>query len=209
VDAATSLLARALQAREEPAPDHRDRVEERIVDAALQLVAAAGTRHLTMDDVALRAGVGRMTVYRRFATRQALIDALALREARRCLERIATSFDPRDPIEVRASDVFLATLAVIAEHPLLERLARHEPEALLRELTRNDSEVFGLVRAFLVAQITRAQSAGELGPVDPEILAELVVRLAASYVLIPGGLLVTRDEQTVRKTIKTLLAQTR
>lgn len=203
--ATTSLLARALAARSTEADE--DPAAERILDAALELVAAAGTRHLTMDDVALRAGVGRMTVYRRFRNRQALIDALALREARRCLHRIATSFDPADPIDVRAADVFTATLAVIGEHPLLERLARHEPELLLRELTRNDSEVFALVRQFLVGEIAEAQAARELAPADPEILADLVVRLAASFVLIPGGPLVSAEAQTLRATIRALLAQ--
>lgn len=198
-----SLLARALQT---PAPQDADETQERILDAALELVAAAGMRHLTMDEVAARAGVGRMTVYRRFGTRQALTDALTLREAQRCLVEIAGAVRPGDPLEDRVAELFLATLRVIAEHPLLARLARHEPEALLRELTRNDSEVFEQVRGFLVAQIQAAQAAGEVAEGDPLPLAELAIRLGASFVLIPGGVFASDAERTVREAIRMALA---
>ena len=200
---AAQLLGRVLDSAGERASDT---MAERILDAALELVAAAGMRHLTMDDVAARAGVGRMTVYRRFGTRQALIDALVAREGRRCLKAIATSFDPADPFPERAADVFVATLAQIHEHPLLERLARVEPEALLRELNRNDSEIFELVRAFLVTEVRAAQAAGELAAGDPEPLAELALRLGASFVLIPGGVFSTAREDAIRRTVRGLLA---
>jgi AcrR family transcriptional regulator len=197
------LLALALGSGSEPVGDE---LGERVVDAALALVAASGMRHLTMDDVARRAGVGRMTVYRRFGTRQALLDALAQREARRCLAEIAGSFDPAEPLADRAADVFVAVIRVIGEHPLLARLARVEPEALLRELTREGSVVFGAVLAFLTAQVLSAQEAGELPLGDPAPLAELALRLGASFVLIPGGVLTQGDERTMRATVRALVA---
>jgi AcrR family transcriptional regulator len=147
-----------------------------------------------------------MTVYRRFGGREQLIEALTVREGRACLERIAGSFDPRAPLDARAADVFVTVLAVIREHPLLARLARIEPEALLFELTRNDSEVFGLVRAFLVTQIELARDAGELAALDPEPIAELLLRLGASFVLLPDTVFDTGDPARTRETVRTLLA---
>ena len=183
-----------------------DAMSERVLDAALALVAASGARHLTMDDVAARARVGRMTVYRRFGGRQQLMDALAVRECRRCLAQIAASLDPEKPIDERATELFLATLKVIREHPMLARLARVEPEALLRELNRDASAVFRLVRDFLVAQIQAAQAAGELPEGDPAVLAEIAVRLGASFVLIPDSEIVSGDERRTRETVHRLLA---
>ena len=183
-----------------------DAMSERVLDAALTLVAASGARHLTMDDVAARAGVGRMTVYRRFGSRQRLLDALAVRECRRCLGQIAASLDPGKPIEERATELVVATLRVIREHPMLARLARVEPEALLRELNRDSSAVFRLVRDFLVAQIHSAQAAGELPEGDPAALAEIAVRLGASFVLIPDSAIVSDDEQRTREAVRRLLA---
>ena len=57
----------------------RTPTSERILDAALALAAASGLRHLTMDDIAARAKVGRMTVYRRFGDKQRLLEALGAR----------------------------------------------------------------------------------------------------------------------------------
>jgi len=183
-----------------------DAAGERILDAALDLAAASGLRHLTMDDVARRARVGRMTVYRRFGTRQALIDALAARECRRCLDTIAASLDPADPMPDRLVELFTATLGVIREHPLLERLARVEPEALLHELTRDGSAVFRLVQRFLSALIEQGQAAGELVAGDPALLAELGIRLGASFVLMPDSVLPLHDPAATRAAARTLLA---
>jgi AcrR family transcriptional regulator len=186
--------------------DFDDTTSQRILDAALALVAASGLRHLTMDDVAERAGVGRMTVYRRFGSRQRLTDALAVRESRRCLNEIAPALDPDRPIEERAADLFVATLRVIREHPLLERLARVEPEALLFELNRDGSAVFRLVRDFLVAQIRVARAGGDLVDLEPGPLAEIAVRLGASFVLMPDSVIATGDEERTRETIRALIA---
>src|SRR5437763_7488490 len=97
-----------------------DATGERIIDAAVELVAASGVRNLTMDDVAARARVGRMTVYRRFGGRQELVDALSVRECRRCLRAIAASVEQDAPIEERAAALFVTTIGVIRDHPLLE-----------------------------------------------------------------------------------------
>lgn len=199
--------ARLLELAFDPAVEgYEDPMSQRILDAALALVAASGLRHLTMDDVAARAGVGRMTVYRRFGSRQQLTDALAVRECRRCLNEIGTALDHGKAIDERAADLFVVTLRVIREHPLLERLARVEPDALLYELNRDGSAVFRLVRDFLVAQIRVAQGAGELIAVDPEPLAEIAVRLGASFVLMPDSVIASGDEQRTRETIRALIA---
>lgn len=197
------LLALALDAGTARAEDP---LAERILDAALALAGASGIKHLTMDDVARRAGVGRMTVYRRFGGKDALVDALAVRECRRCLAQIAAAIDPADPIDLRLAALATATLGLIHEHPLLARMARFEPEDLLIELTRDDSAVFRLVREFLIAQIAPAQQNGELIPGDPALLAELAVRLGASFVLMPDSVLPLHDAGATSAAIRALLA---
>src|SRR5947209_15943291 len=183
-----------------------DTMAARILDAALALAAGSGFRHLTMDDVARRARVGRMTVYRRFGSRSALIEALTIRETRSCLERIGAALEPDAAALERFTALFTSTLAVIREHPLLERLARVEPEALLRELSKDDSAVFRLVREFLRGLILAAQASGELVAGDPEILAELAIRLGASFVLIPETALPLGDEQATGEAVRRMLA---
>ncbi|HEY2772109.1 MAG TPA: TetR/AcrR family transcriptional regulator [Solirubrobacteraceae bacterium] len=199
---AARVLALAFDPEVSPA---EDATSERVLDAALELAAAHGLQHLTMDEVAQRAGVGRMTVYRRFGSRTALVDGLAVRECRRCLERIAAAIDPAAPAGERIAAQFTETLAVIREHPLLAHLAQFEPESLLRELTRDDSAVFRLVREFLIGLIAEGQRAGELLPGDPAVHAELALRLSASFVLMPDSVLPLDDEHATREAIRALI----
>jgi AcrR family transcriptional regulator len=204
--ATATLIARAFDPT--VASADADATAQRILDAALALAAASGLRNLTMDDVAKRAKVGRMTVYRRFGSRENLVDALTLREARRCLNAIASATDPLDPLDERLADLFMATLKVIREHPLLERLARFEPEALLAELTRDDSIVFRLVGEFLIGVITQGQADHELSDeIDPAFLAELAVRLGASFVLMPDSVLPLHDDRATRRIARGMIAQ--
>jgi AcrR family transcriptional regulator len=199
--------ARVLALALDPAPGlPDDATAERVLDAALALAAASGLRHVTMDAVAARAGVGRMTVYRRFGSRQTLVDALAVRECRRCLAHLAAAVDPHAPMIDRAASLFAAVLELCDEHPLLARLARVEPEALLHELTRDDSQVFGLIRAFLVGEIRAAQAADGWPAADPAVLAELGIRLGASFVLMPDTVLPRDDRAATEAAVRSLLA---
>ncbi len=56
---------------------------DRILDATRRLLVTAGARKLSMSDVATLAGVSRPTIYRYFASKEDLIDALGRQERRR------------------------------------------------------------------------------------------------------------------------------
>jgi AcrR family transcriptional regulator len=183
-----------------------DAVSDEILDAALALSAESGLRHLTMDDVARRAGTGRMTVYRRFGSKAALVDALAVRECRRCLGTISDALDPEASFLERSVTLFITVLRVIREHALLARLARVEPEAFLNELTRDNSAIFSMVREFLVGLAAEGQRRGELLPGDPSVLAEIGLRLGVSFVLMPDSVLPLEDEDAARTAVRALLA---
>ena len=60
-----------------------DEVTERLLDAAPDQFCRMGIRRSTMEDVARRAGVSRITAYRRFATKDALVEQVVRREFRR------------------------------------------------------------------------------------------------------------------------------
>jgi AcrR family transcriptional regulator len=198
-----ALLARALDADVEPPSDA---LSERILDAALALAAASGIRHLTIDDVAQRARVGRMTVYRRFGDRQRLVEALAVRESRRCLAELDAAIRADASLEDQIADGFVASLRIAREHPLLNRLARFEPEAVLESLRSGDGEVFAAARAFAAARLIAAEREGARLPVDAEEAAELLVRVGISFVLIQDSVLPLDDEPRARDLARRLIA---
>jgi hypothetical protein len=129
-----------------------------------------------------------------------------VRECRRCLDTIAAALDPNDPMPERLASLVTATLSVIREHPLLERLARTEPERLLYALNDDGSAVFRMVQQFLSSLIEEGQRDGELVGGDPAVLAEVGIRLGASFVLIPDSALPLQDEPATRDAVRTLLA---
>jgi AcrR family transcriptional regulator len=81
---------------ERPLRADAERNRQRILDAAAQLFAERGL-HVSLDEVAERAGVGVGTVYRRFPDRDALIEALLqsrVDEFLEVVERAAANPDP-------------------------------------------------------------------------------------------------------------------
>jgi AcrR family transcriptional regulator len=69
--------------------DHQNETRERIIDAAIERHQTLGPRATTIADIARRAGVGRVTVYRHFP------DELAL--GRACSGRCNERNPPPDP----------------------------------------------------------------------------------------------------------------
>ncbi|MGH2970425.1 MAG: helix-turn-helix domain-containing protein, partial [Solirubrobacteraceae bacterium] len=60
--------------------------EDAVLDAARACVLAVGFRRTTFSDVARRAGVSRMTLYRRFPDLETLLSSLMTREFGRVVE---------------------------------------------------------------------------------------------------------------------------
>ena len=198
------LLAAALDPAVEPPADQ---LSERILDAALELSAASGVRHLTMDDVADRAGVGRMTVYRRFGGRQALVEALAVREARRCLAELDATVDPGAPVSDQIAQGFLTSLRLVREHPLLDRLSRLEPQAALAALRADGGAVFAMSRGFVAGRLRDAQRTRLVDPeLDPDHAAEVLIRLGFSFLLLRDTALPVDDDERAREVARRLIA---
>ena len=201
----SGLLARALvEGGEAEAADPADEIAERILDAALTEGSARGIEGITMDAVASRARVGRMTVYRRFGDRDGLVSALTGREARRALAEIGTAVDTGLDVPTQVADGFVAALRVARTHPLLQRMALYEPETLLATFNDPDDPLFSMLRGFVSAQI-QAGAGAELRA-DPDEAAEVLVRIGLSYLLIPDGLVDIAEEADARRLARTVIA---
>jgi AcrR family transcriptional regulator len=198
-----TLLTRAVEVDTEV---RNDATSNRILDAALDLAAASGVQHLTMDAVAKRAHVGRVTVYRRFGDKQTLVAALGAREGRRCLAELDAAAEPDAPIADQVAAGFVTSLRLAREHPLWSRLARFEPDVLLGALREDGGALFDAASSYLAGRLRASQRAGVLGEIEIEEAAELLVRLAVSFVLIPESALPLEDEERVRTVARQLVA---
>ena len=201
--ATAGLLTRALEGGV-TVPD--DELSERILDATLALAAESGVRRLTVEEVATRAGVGRVTVYRRFGSKQALMDSLAARESARMLAELDAETPKEGPMEDRIAAGFVTSLRLIREHPLLSRLARVEPDSVLAALTADGGANFALMRGFLAARLREAQIEGDVGAIDVEQAAEVLVRLCLSFVLLQESVLPLDDAEGAADLARRLIA---
>ncbi len=140
----------------ETAPLRRDaqRNLERILDAARQAFAEDGIE-VGVDEIARRAGVGVGTLYRRFPTKEALIDAIVARRADEIAALVDAAEAQEDPWEG----------VVLFFGGILERHARDRGfKALIadRMVATGKPTLRERVRPQLVAIIARAQAAGTL-----------------------------------------------
>jgi AcrR family transcriptional regulator len=159
-------------------------IDERILDAALEAVTDGNA---TMDEIARRAGVGRVTPFRRFGSKDTLMATLYAREVQRFLAHVdAALSEVEDPAD-RIAEAFVACVREGARHPLLATVPRGQ---LLEALAQGPLEVG---RRFVADRLEPGQDAQ----------ADLLVRLALTYGRIPGDL---DDDESARAFARAYLA---
>jgi AcrR family transcriptional regulator len=164
----------------------RDAIAERILDAALEKFGRFGLSRSSVEDVAAQAGVARITVYRRFQGKDALIEAVLLRECHRCLAALDEAVGELPEIEARIVEAFRFALDYARGHPLVGGLLEVEPGTILPFMTVQVGPVLAAVREYVAATLRQAGEAGQLDRTgDAETVAELMIRIAVSFVISP------------------------
>ncbi len=196
-----ATLVRSLVARSSP-----DEYGSRILDAAVEQLALFGVAKSTMDDIANRAGVSRVTVYRRFPNRDALLRAVIAREANRLLDQLDAL--PAGDIVEETVEGFVVAVRFVRTHPVVQRLLSTEGDALLRAVTVDAGPWLALARGFLVERLLDRLPQLRRRRAIVEQAAELVVRVCQSLVLTPGGVLDVSDDTAARAFARRWLAPT-
>jgi AcrR family transcriptional regulator len=200
------LLGRILASGAEPPEESR----ERILAAAIGQVEDFGVRRFTMDDVARRVGVSRVTIYRYFPKKDRLMEAVLFHELRRFLREIDAAVAPYDTLEERLVEGFVFSLTFLRRHRLLNRLLRTEPELILPALTVNAGPVLAAGREFIASFARREAAHGglPLGEDDIEGISELLARAVLSFVLTPDSVLGLKSQADIRRFAEHFLAPT-
>ncbi|MFG1997855.1 TetR/AcrR family transcriptional regulator [Spirillospora sp. NPDC048911] len=176
--------------------DDRDESRARILDAAYEQFCRMGIQRSTMDDVARRAGVSRITVYRRFATKDALVEQVVRREFRRYFDQFLIDIERAATAADRVVLGFVSSLRAIRRNPLIGGLITTEPDLLVTSLISDGGRTVATVRQFVAGQLRHEQRAGNV-PADLDIdhVAELMVRVSASFLAIPSHLIDLDDDE--------------
>ena len=157
--------------------------DDRLLDAARACVLAVGVRRTTVTDVARRAGVSRMTLYRRFPDLEGVLSALMTREFGRVVAQAAE----RAAAEGATARERVVAMVVhgarsLAEDPLFVRLLDVDPELLLPYVTQR----LGGMQKMAVAAGAQALAVPD-GSVrtdaSPAVLSAAIELIARGFVL--------------------------
>ena len=158
-----------------------------LLDAAADAVLA-GTDwdKVRMADVARAAGVSRQTLYYEFGSRDALAQALALREAERYMagaEAAMTGHEGTPGEAVAAATQY--TLTEAAGNPLLKAVLTDDTGGLLPFLTTRSEALLAAARERCASYLSEHWP--DLPAERVALVADAVNRLTLSHLVLPGG----------------------
>ena len=110
-----------------------DEVSNRLLDSASELIIQGGPAAATVSAIATGAGVSRMTVYRKFPDRHAIIAALFNREFGAIVAETSSLEAPDQ--RTRIVEAVALSVERINNHPLMQAVLRHEPTELTEWIT--------------------------------------------------------------------------
>jgi TetR/AcrR family transcriptional repressor of uid operon len=201
--APTLNLETLLAGLEEP-PAGDDLATAAMLDATSSLLATYGMRRWTMDDVAEQSGLGRATVYRRFDSRDELLHATLARDARRFFAAIAAAVAPAETVLDKVVDGLIVGLRMARGEQGLG-LYRSEPAAIWSLLSTGP--VLGLARRALVEryQVVTGAELGDDQLAEAELVAEMLVRIGASFLLMPASVVDLDDTDAARRSLRRII----
>ena len=158
---------------------------EALLDAAYDAALAGGWAQVRMADVAAAAGVSRQTLYYEFGSKDALAQALAVREADRWTAGADAARVGHEgtPAEAVAASM-LWTLEEAARNPLLKAVLTDDSAALLPFLTTRADRL--LATACDRTSTYLAARWPDLAAGDIRLVADVVNRLTFSHLVLPG-----------------------
>jgi AcrR family transcriptional regulator len=166
----------------ELAPPARE-VPDGVIDATRASVLAVGVRRTTLTDVARRAGVSRMTLYRLVPDVTTLILEVMSREFAAMIASAEAAARRRRTARARIAATATSVVRQLHEAPMFRRVLDVDPELLLPYLT----DRLGTTQRIAVAHVRRMLADGHRdGSVrrgDLDTMATAVVLMTTPFVV--------------------------
>ncbi|NQU37196.1 MAG: TetR/AcrR family transcriptional regulator [Actinobacteria bacterium] len=159
--------------------------EDPVLQAAYDSILEVGVRRTTLADVARRAGVSRMTVYRKYDDLPRLLSALLTVELSALLREVDGHTSGLTTVRARTATMVARASQALAGHPILARVLAVDPEALLPLIVDRLGSIQRLALEQLATSIEAGQSPNGDGSVragDPSLLALMIMTSTQSLV---------------------------
>ncbi|WP_406728982.1 TetR/AcrR family transcriptional regulator [Streptomyces sp. GD-15H] len=185
---------------------HNRSDNDAVLDAVRDCVLAVGVRRTTLTDVARRAGVSRMTLYRRWPDVRSLVGDLMTREWVDVATGAVLGHRPDVTSRDRMVDGLVAGVRAFGEHPLFRKIVDVDPELLLPYvLDRRGASQVALLE-LLAGSLREGHADGSVRTGHPERQARSVLLIVQSFTL---SLRTMTDEDDPDLTSEALLAELR
>ncbi|MEU7405412.1 TetR/AcrR family transcriptional regulator [Streptomyces sp. NPDC044948] len=186
--------------------DQEDEVSARLLDAAYEQFCRMGVKRSTMTDVARLAGVSRITVYRRFATKDQLVEQVVRREFRRYFGRFIVDIQQAETVADRVVLGFVSSLGALRRNRLIGGLMAVEPDAVVPSMTSDGGRTLAVVRQFVASRLRQEQRAGNIADdVRVDLVAEMMVRVSLSFLVTPSHVIDLDDDAQLREIARRFL----
>ena len=153
--------------------------EDLALDAAREAILAVGWSRTTLTDIARRAGLSRMTLYRRWPEMSALLGDLMTREWAGLVDLGDSTTNHRD----RLVNGITGTVKALRANELFTRIIELDPQMLLPYLLERPGRSQELVLTLLVGEIEAGQQADEIRAGDPRVIARSILLAAHGFTL--------------------------
>ncbi len=163
------------------------------LDAARECILDVGWRRTTLTEVARRAGVSRMTIYRAWPDMPTLLGDLMTREWTDVVAAQPDTGATADDV----ADGLLAVVRALRENELFVRIVELDPQLLLPYLLSRRGRSQEAIAAVLGARIREGQASGTVRAGDPDTLARALLLAAHGFVL-SAQTMVDDDRHRVR-----------
>jgi AcrR family transcriptional regulator len=160
----------------EPVREPRDTY----LDAARDCILDVGWRRTTLTEVARRAGVSRMTIYRTWADMPQLLGDLMTREWAGVVTAQVTADGPA--VE-RIRGAIVGTVRMLRQNELFVRIVELDPELILPYLFSRRGRSQDLILALTVEAIADGQKAKQIRKGNPVALARALLLATHGFVL--------------------------
>lgn len=164
------------------------RNKDRFLDAAREVILTVGWKRATLTDVARRADVSRMTVYRAYPDMQSILADLMTREWVAQIDGVVNQVvneveqDGDSVLDVIARRL-AAAVSVLRENELFRRIIDVDPEQLLPYLIDRRGRSQDVIIGALADRLAQAQAAGEVRAGNPLLLARSLVLAAHGFAI--------------------------
>jgi AcrR family transcriptional regulator len=156
--------------------------KDAVLDATRDCVLAVGVRRTTLTDVARRAGVSRMTIYRRWPDVQTLVADLMTREWAGVVSRVAPP-DDGSPVRPQAVSALVAGVAALRAHPLFHKIMEVDPEVLLPYILERRGTTQEAMLKALEATLRAGHRDGSVSNGHPTRQARSVLLILQSFAM--------------------------